>query len=265
MVWHPNHLPARSQRGGGGKAHCTHVPPRCLATSSWGRETRAPISLSQRVGHLFLEISAQCTHQCHPSPCSGHRFLPQASAPKRSSSPHVPCTGVPPCQLQRSLLGRVSSPTQWLQLFAPLLGVCFGVLAYLSWQPVCLTPSSRKQFVARSDGWRVPLKHQKTDVWALGFGWHTGLRRPALGEGAGQNFIVSGRTTSARDERQHFRSPGYVSGAFPGLACAGWSLQSWMAWASPGGRKHHLIFLAPCSPAQSAVRPMTACSLAWWR
>lgn len=49
-----------------------------------------------------------------------------------------------------------------------------------------------------------------------GFGWHTGLRRPALGEGAGRNFIVSGRTTSARDERQHFRSPGYVSGAFPG-------------------------------------------------
>lgn len=72
----------------------------------------------------------------------------------------------------------------------------------------CLIPSSRKQFVARSDGWRVPLKHQETDVWALGFGWHTGLRRPALGEGARQNFIVSGGTTSARDERQHFRSPG---------------------------------------------------------
>lgn len=209
MVWHPNHLPARSQRGGGGKAHRNHVPPRCLATSSWGRETRAPVSLSQRVRQLFLEISAQCTHQCHPSPCSGHRFLPQALAPERSRSPHVPCAGVPPCQLQGFPAGEVLLTHPVTASFLPhCWASALGRWLTSRGSQSCLIPSSRKQFVARSDGWRVPLKHQETDVWALGFGWHTGLRRPALGEGARQNFIVSGGTTSARDERQHFRSPG---------------------------------------------------------
>lgn len=123
MVWHPNHLPARSQRGGGGKAHRNHVPPRCLATSSWGRETRAPVSLSQRVRQLFLEISAQCTHQCHPSPCSGHRFLPQALAPERSRSPHVPCAGVPPCQLQGFPAGEVLLTHPVTAAFCPTAGL----------------------------------------------------------------------------------------------------------------------------------------------
>lgn len=113
--------------------------------------------------------------------------LPAAGVPCWGGSPHPPsdCSFLPHCWA--SALGR------WLTSRG---------------SQSCLIPSSRKQFVARSDGWRVPLKHQETDVWALGFGWHTGLRRPALGEGARQNFIVSGGTTSARDERQHFRSPG---------------------------------------------------------
>lgn len=39
---------------------------------------------------------------------------------------------------------------------------------------------------------------------------------PALGEGARENFIASGRTMSAQDERQRFRSPDCASGASAG-------------------------------------------------
>lgn len=52
------------------------------------------------------------------------------------------------------------------------------------WQPVCVNPSSRKEFVARCDAWQVPLKCQETHAQAPGLGWHRELYCPALEKGA---------------------------------------------------------------------------------
>lgn len=99
----------------------------------------------------------------------------------------MPCAGVSPLPAAgvpagEGLLLGVCATCPVTAAPCPAAGLLLGAPAYLSWQPVCLIPSSRKQFVARCDGWRVPLKCQEKDVQALGFGWHTGLHRPALGE-----------------------------------------------------------------------------------
>lgn len=121
----------------------------------------------------------------------------------------LPAVGIP---AREGLLPGVCATRPGTAALCPAAGLLLRVPAYLWWRPVCLTPNTRKQFAARCDGWWVPLKWQETDVQALGFGQRVGLHRPALGEGAGEHFAASGRTTSARDEttlwepRLHLRS-----------------------------------------------------------
>lgn len=153
MVWHPNHLPARSW--GGGKGPCAHVPPRWLATSSQGRESSECPSPFPRGAGIFFEGSLPNAHtRVPPIPMLWAQVSPPSP---RSRSSRMPCAGISSLPAVgvpagEGLLPGVCATHPVTAATRPAAGLLLSAPTYLSRQPVCLTPSSRKRFVARCDG-----------------------------------------------------------------------------------------------------------------